>query len=169
VIRFVLALIFLATPALADPSITVAFSPRAGATEVVVQVIGEAKRSIHVAAYGFTSEPIAEALVTAHQRGVDVEAVLDKSNAPARDTRAAELVAAGVPVRIDSQYAIMHDKFIVVDGASVETGLFNFTSAAENGNAENVLVLREYPEVARQYEANWQRLWAKSRPWGTEP
>ena len=35
--------------------------PRAGATEVVVQVIGEAKRSIHVAAYGFTSEPIAEA------------------------------------------------------------------------------------------------------------
>ena len=95
--------------------------------------------------------------------------MLDKSNAPARDTRAAELVAAGVPVRIDSRYAIMHDKFIVVDGTSVETGSFNFTTAAENGNAENVLVLREYPEVARQYEVNWQRLWAESRPWGTKP
>jgi len=45
-----LSLILLAASKLADPSIQVAFSPRSGATEAVVQLIGEAKTSIHVAA-----------------------------------------------------------------------------------------------------------------------
>jgi phosphatidylserine/phosphatidylglycerophosphate/cardiolipin synthase-like enzyme len=154
--RLFLALILLATPALADPSITIAFSPHAGATKAVIQVVSEAKQSIHLADYGFTSKRIAQALIAAHQRGVEVEAVLDKSNATHR-SEAGELAAAGVPVRIDSRYAIMHDKFIVVDDVTVETGSFNYTRAAEENNAENVLVLRADPEVAARYEAEWRR------------
>jgi len=167
-LRF-LALILFASPVLADPSVTAAFSPHAGATEAVVQVISEAKRSVHVAAYGFTSKPIARALIAAHARGVEVELVLDKSNATARYTEAGEVAAAGVPVRIDSRYAIMHDKFIVVDGVTVETGSFNMTSAAEKSNAENVIVLREAPDVAQRYEANWAKLWKESEDWGKQP
>jgi phosphatidylserine/phosphatidylglycerophosphate/cardiolipin synthase-like enzyme len=76
-----------------------------------------------------------------------VEAVLDKSNATANYTEATELAASSFPVRVDYRYAIMHDKFIVVDGVTVETGSFNLTSAAEKPNAENVIMLREYPDV----------------------
>ena len=161
-IRLTLPLLLLASPALASPLNQVAFSPHAGATEAVVQVISEAKHSVHVAAYGFTSKPIAEALIQAHQRGVEVEAVLDKSNATARYTEATEVAASGIPVRVDYRYAIMHDKFIVVDGVTVETGSFNYSAGAEARNAENVLVLREEPEVAGRYEAEWERLWAES-------
>jgi phosphatidylserine/phosphatidylglycerophosphate/cardiolipin synthase-like enzyme len=161
--RLVLALALLASPAWADPSISVAFSPSGGATDAVVAVMGEAQHSIDLAGYGFTSPPIAQALVAASRRGVEVKAVLDKSNAMARYTEAALLVQNGVPVRIDSRYSIMHNKFIVVDGATVETGSFNFTSAAEHSNAENVLVLRDYPAVASQYEARWGMLWAESQ------
>ena len=35
------------------------------------------------------------------------------------------------------------------------TGSFSFTKAAENENAENLLVLRGFPEVVRKYEANY--------------
>jgi len=70
-----------------------------GATDAVVQVISEAKQSVHLAGYGFTTKPIAQALIAAHQRGVDVEAVLDKSNATAKHTEAGEIAAAGNPVR----------------------------------------------------------------------
>ena len=156
-----LALVLLASPALADPSITVAFSPHAGATEAVVQVISEAKQSIRLAAYGFTSKPIAQALIAAHQRGVDVEAVLDASNVTHR-SEAGELAATGVPVRVDYRYAIMHSKFIVVDGVMVETGSFNFTTSAERKNAENVLIVRDDVAVAQRYEQEWQRLWSES-------
>ncbi|WP_161967693.1 phospholipase D-like domain-containing protein [Fimbriiglobus ruber] len=97
--RRFLTLILLSSPALADPSITVAFSPHAGATEAVVQVISEAKQTVHIAAYGFTSRPIAQALIQAHQRGAEVEIVLDKSNATARYSESEKIVAAGIPVR----------------------------------------------------------------------
>ena len=167
--RLVLALALLASPAWADPSISVAFSPNAGATAAVVQVIGEAQHSVHLAGYGFTSPPIAQALIAAHQRGVDVEVVLDKSNLTAKRTEATLLANAGVPVRIDSRYAIMHNKFIVVDGVTLETGSFNYTTAAEKSNAENVLVLRDYPEVAAQYEARWEMLWGESQDYQAKP
>ena len=78
---------------------------------------------------------------------------------------AEEPAAAGVPVRVDYRYAIMHSKFIVVDGVTVETGSFKVPTAAEVGNAENVVVLREYPDVAQQYEANWEGLWNESEAW----
>ncbi len=55
----------------------------------------------------------------------------------------------------------MHDKFIGVDGATVEEGSFNYTAAAENRNAENVLVLRD-PAIAAKYVMEWQRLWDES-------
>jgi phosphatidylserine/phosphatidylglycerophosphate/cardiolipin synthase-like enzyme len=147
-----------------DPQIQVHFSPNEGSTEAVVAVIAGAEKSIHVAGYGFTSKPIAEALVAAEKRGVEVRLVLDKSNVSARFSEAGEVAASGIPVRIDYRYAIMHDKFVVVDGVTVETGSFNFTSAAERSNAENVLVLHGSPEVAAKYEENWLRMWNESEP-----
>jgi phosphatidylserine/phosphatidylglycerophosphate/cardiolipin synthase-like enzyme len=63
-------------------------------------------------------------------------------------------------VRVDRQYDIMHDKFMVVDGMTVETGSFSFTAAAEQKNAENVLVLHD-PAVAQRYGQEWDRLWAE--------
>lgn len=152
-----------AWPALADPSVEVAFSPRGGATDTIVRLIDDAERSILVAAYSFTSRDIARALVAAHGRGVDVRAVLDKSNATDRYTSATFLANAGIPTRINDRYAIMHNKFMVMDGTTVQTGSFNYTKAAEQENAENIVILRDAPGFASQYSALWQRLWDEGR------
>jgi phosphatidylserine/phosphatidylglycerophosphate/cardiolipin synthase-like enzyme len=87
--------------------------------------------------------------------------VVDKSQATARYTAATFLANQGVPVRVDYRYAIMHDKFLVIDGETVEAGSFNYTSAAEKKNAENVLVLHD-PVVAQRYGQEWERLWGES-------
>ncbi len=169
IVRLLLAsvAIGLAHPALAktEPSIETEFSPHRGATAAVVKLIGEAQHMIRVAAYSFTSKDIAKALMDAHKRGVDVQAVLDKSNATARYSSATFLANTGIPTRVDYKYAIMHNKFMVVDSATVETGSFNYTAAAEDKNAENVLILRDYPEVAKRYLGRWQELWAESEPY----
>jgi len=138
-----------------------AFSHERGATELVVKTIAEARQSIRVAAYSFTSKPIATALLGAHKRGIDVRVVVDKSNATARYTGATFLANQGVPVRVDYRYTIMHDKFMVIDGVTVEEGSFNYTAAAESKNAENVLVLHDQV-VAGQYAQEWKRLWEES-------
>jgi phosphatidylserine/phosphatidylglycerophosphate/cardiolipin synthase-like enzyme len=100
-------------------------------------------------------------LLAAHNRGIDVRVVVDKSNATAQYTAATFLANQGLLLRVDYRYAIMHDKFIVVNGATLETGSFNFTSAAEHHNAENVLVLHD-PAVAQRYGEEWERLWEES-------
>jgi phosphatidylserine/phosphatidylglycerophosphate/cardiolipin synthase-like enzyme len=141
----------------------VAFSPSGGATAAVVAAINEARHTVHLAAYRFTSRPIAEALVTIHARGVEVAVVLDRGNATGPDSLATFLADRQVPVRLDTRVAVMHDKFLVVDGLSVETGSFNYTRAAEEQNAENVIILRDSPDVAAPYEREWQRLWAESQ------
>src|ERR1019366_2817138 len=64
----------------------VAFSPGGGCTDLVIKVIHSGKTSIRVLAYSFTSAPIAKALVDAHNRGVDVQVVVDKSQKSAKYT-----------------------------------------------------------------------------------
>jgi phosphatidylserine/phosphatidylglycerophosphate/cardiolipin synthase-like enzyme len=152
----------------ADPSgsgIEVAFSPKGGATDLVVQAINDAHSSIRLVGYSFTSVPIAKALIAKHKDGCDIQVVLDKSNATENYSAATLLYNAGIPVRIDSKHAITHDKYMVIDGAEVETGSFNYTAAAETSNAENVLVIRNQPALATKYLANWQVLWSESKPY----
>jgi len=69
-----------------------------------------------------------------------------------------------VPVRLDAKYAIQHQKVIIIDGESVETGSYNYTKGARDRNSENVLIVRADPALAKSYEANWEKLWGESVP-----
>ncbi|HET6513584.1 MAG TPA: phospholipase D-like domain-containing protein [Thermodesulfovibrionales bacterium] len=62
----------------------------------------------------------------------------------------------GILTYIDSQHAIAHNKIMIIDKEVVITGSFNFTKAAEDKNAENLIVLRS-GEVAKTYIKNWQK------------
>jgi phosphatidylserine/phosphatidylglycerophosphate/cardiolipin synthase-like enzyme len=140
----------------------VAFSPHGGSTALVVKVIASAKQSIRVLAYSFTSAPIAQALVEAHKRGVDVQVVVDKSQKSAKYTSATFVANAGIPTRIDSKHAIAHNKVVIVDGHTVQQGSFNYTKAAEESNGENVLVNWDNTKLAEVYLKNWKRHWEHS-------
>jgi phosphatidylserine/phosphatidylglycerophosphate/cardiolipin synthase-like enzyme len=62
----------------------------------------------------------------------------------------------GIPTFIDSAHAIAHNKVIVIDRETVITGSFNFTKAAEQHNAENLLILKN-KDLAKLYVENWNR------------
>lgn len=143
-------------------TIEVAFSPNGGGAALVVKAIGEAKKTIKVQAYSFTNTDIAKALVDAAKRGVTVRVVLDKSQETEKYTSATFLANAGVPVRIDDDFAIAHSKIMILDDENIVTGSFNFTKAAEERNAENVLVIRGNKELAKLYMQNWQWRWDAS-------
>jgi len=138
---------------------SVYFSPHGGCTKAVVNALDAAKHSVLVQAYSFTSAPIAKALVNAHRRRLDVRVILDRSQVTQKYSSADFLLHMGVPTWIDSAHAIAHNKVMVIDDATVITGSFNFTKAAEEKNAENLLIIRD-KELARRYTANW---WAHER------
>ena len=139
------------------------FAPYGRALSAVLAVIEGAKESLVMACYDFTSRPIADALLVAQRRGVKVAVVADYKASLQRYSLIPYLARSGVPVRLDSHYAILHDKFIVTDGQDLELGSFNYTLAATTKNAECVLVLYQVPDIARPYFAEWQRLWDESR------
>ena len=139
-----------------DTPISIYFSPRGGAQQAIVDTIGQAKESVYVQAYSFTSTPIAKALVDASRRGVKVEAILDKSQRKATYTGATFLKNEGIPVWIDDKHAIAHNKVMVIDEDIVITGSFNFTKAAEEKSAENLLIIRD-ASLAKIYLTNWKK------------
>ncbi|SNS05912.1 PLD-like domain-containing protein [Humidesulfovibrio mexicanus] len=147
-----------------DTSAEVYFSPRGGAQQALLRHIEQARKSIFVQAYGFTSPEIASALLAAADRGVHVEAILDRSQRKARGTKAGALAEAGIPVYIDSRHAIAHNKVMVLDRRIVITGSYNFTKSAETRNAENLLIV-ESPELARKYLSSWRKHKKHSKPW----
>lgn len=143
-------------------TVEVLFTPRDDAEAAIVAALAQARRSIRVQAYAFTSRAIARALVGAHRRGVDVAVLADaQMNRRPQGNRIPELLAAGIPVAFETGYNAAHSKVMVVDGDSprcaVITGSYNFTWSAQARNAENLLILRGNRALARLYLDNWQR------------
>ena len=130
----------------------------------VVRLIEQAKKRILLAGYGFTSNDIAKAIKEAHARGVIVHLVLDKSNSTSKYSRAIYLANAGVDVKINSRYAIMHHKFLVVDNM-VGFGSMNFTKSANQRNAENFNIFHNAPKLVLVYVKEFLRLYKESVPY----
>jgi len=133
---------------------------------VVVQAIDGARKTVFVQMYALTSRQIVSALVNAKRRGVDVRVIVDRRqlDEDRSDTNAvARLASGGVPVLVDTVSGLMHNKIMIVDGATVITGSFNYTWSAEHRNAENLLVIHD-PAFAAEYTQNWNARAARSRP-----
>lgn len=134
------------------------FSPEGGAERLILKVINASQKSIRLAAYSFTSPKVVRALTAAGKRGVDVRVVVDEKGTSSKSGTAALnlLATAGIPVRTNGKYAIHHDKYIISDGAHVQTGSFNYSQAAASGNSENVVVIWHNADLAASYLRHWQ-------------
>ena len=140
-------------------SYQVGFSPRGQSLNVILNNINKSEQSILIAAYSFTSKPIAQALLEAKERGVRVMVIADAKSNRSRHSVLPQLADNGISVRLNNNYAILHHKFMVIDGQHIETGSFNYSVNAVNRNAENVLVILNMPELAKQYLEQWHKLW----------
>ena len=144
------------------PTLQACFTPGQNCTEEITDVIDAAKKSIFVQAYSFTSAAIAEHLVAAKKRGVNVNVILDKSQRTQRYSASHFLIHQHIPCWIDYKPAIAHNKVMIIDEKEVITGSFNFTKAAQAHNADNLLAIRDH-SLAQLYLKNWQRRQAVSR------
>ncbi len=136
------------TPAGEEDGIAVYFSPNGGCTEAIIHEIDNAREEVVVQAYSFTSAPIAKAVRDANNRGVNIGIVLDSSQRTAQYSSATFFVNQGMVVFIDSEHAIAHNKVMVIDRETIITGSFNFSKAAEERNAENLLIITGKPALA---------------------
>jgi phosphatidylserine/phosphatidylglycerophosphate/cardiolipin synthase-like enzyme len=132
--------------------------------EKLIQLINNAQISIHIASFEFNLTTVAEALIAAKDRGVDVKWVTDDKFGLEADLEPgrgqfALLGAAGIQVKDDAgRSAYMHNKFWIFDQQIVWTGSTNITESGIFENNSNVLVIHS-PETAFIFEREFQELW----------
>lgn len=145
-----------------EPSIlAIRFSPRGGAASQVIYWLGRANSSVHVLIYSFTLDSIGDAVLAAHQRGIEVKVVFEKQQV-SQYSEYFRLAAAGVQVRNDTNPNLMHHKVAIIDGHIILIGSFNWSDSAENDNNENLLVIKS-TELATALETEFQRIWVAGR------
>lgn len=154
------------------------FSPDDNVQELLITLINEEKQQIMAAAYSFTDEDIAHALIDARDRGVDVQVIVDGSNGITSYSKVSLLIKHQIPVwiypsvRTDNRKrtdkpnqkitGIMHNKFMLFKQSLLGrpilwTGSFNFTRSAQVRNQENVIVLDD-PKLIAKYKVQFDRL-----------
>lgn len=139
-----------------DPACLPEEERQGGLDETVASDIRQAQMQVDIAAYDLDAEPIVESLIDLEQRGALVRVVTDDENGDLAAIR--RLRRNGISVVEDNRSALMHNKFVVIDGRYVWTGSMNFTSNGAYCNNNN-LVRFDSPELAANYAAEMDEMY----------
>lgn len=122
----------------------------------LVALIDSAQVSVDAAFFELDLQSVTDALIRAHQRGVQVRIVYDDEHTE-EDPQTEELLDARIPGTPDERSAFMHNKFFVIDGRIVWTGSWNVTMNGTYRNNNNVIVINS-PELAANYTAEFEEM-----------
>ncbi|GIM47297.1 phospholipase D [Collibacillus ludicampi] len=126
----------------------------------LIEVINGAKSNLDIAIYSLTQPDIVKAIEKAHERGVQVRIITDQQEAQNK-FQAQELKMLrekGIPIKENTHKGLMHLKVTIADKSVVTTGSFNYTTAASTTNDEVLVVIHD-PEMAKQWEDQFERMW----------
>jgi phosphatidylserine/phosphatidylglycerophosphate/cardiolipin synthase-like enzyme len=138
-------------------NISVYFSPKDHCDQKLIQALNGTQSTLNIAIYSLTKKEIADAIIAAKLRGVNVRVVVDRQQAGGESSKDEYLREDGIPVLEDKHPGLMHNKFAVIDGNLVITGSYNWTDGATNKNDENMLIISS-PEIAQKYDAEFEEL-----------
>lgn len=127
-----------------------------GLDEDIADDILSAEVRVDIAAYDLDAEPIVQALIELEERGVEVRVVTDSDNASLSSIN--RLRRNGISVAEDKRSAIMHNKFVVIDGRIVWMGSMNFTTNGVYCNNNNIVRITS-PRLAANYTAEMDEMY----------
>ncbi len=140
-------------PAAIEDGIELYFSPNGGAANAVIHELEQARKSVVIACYSFSSSRIAKALLDAKKRGVEVTVILDPGQASQDYSSSKFFTNQGVTTYVAKVgYRVSyHHKVMLIDGNTIITGSMNFTRAGDESNTENMLIMRDRPKLYAAY------------------
>ncbi len=153
-------IVIMTTPLM--PKTEVYFSPDDNVESILIARINNAQEKIHAAVFMFTNSTIADALIAAKKRGIDICIITDRSCIESKFGKIRDLAAHDIAISVfnppssANRYCtpIMHHKFALIDDI-VWTGSFNWTKSATNINQENVIISTNksvYDRYAAQFD-----------------
>lgn len=124
----------------------------------LVDLINNAQSSIYGTAFEFDLQDVADALIAAHNRGVDVKMVYDDEHTIGEDDpQMQQVIDAGIPAKPDERSAFMHNKFWVIDQQMVWFGSWNVTTNDTFRNNNNAIVIRSQ-QLVQNYTTEFNEM-----------
>ena len=138
-----------------------------GIEQALVEAIDQTRESLDIAVFEMNSEPIYQAILDAHRRGVALRIVTDDDHGlnDSKNVALRQLQAAGIPLVDDGRSGLMHNKFMILDERTVWTGSWNYTVNGAYRNNNNALVI-ENEAAAAAYQAEFDEMFER-REFGT--
>jgi phosphatidylserine/phosphatidylglycerophosphate/cardiolipin synthase-like enzyme len=138
-----------------DPESPLASQETGGPDGPLAASIDSARLTVDVAIYSMSLRTIRDALIRAHERGVQVRVVMESDNLDGSSPQA--LIDAGIPVLGDRREGLMHDKFVVIDRAEVWLGSMNFTYSGTYEDNNQLIHIRSV-EMAENYTKEFEEM-----------
>jgi phosphatidylserine/phosphatidylglycerophosphate/cardiolipin synthase-like enzyme len=138
-----------------DPESPLASQETGGLDGPLAASIDAARLTVDVAVYSMSLRTIRDALIHAHERGVQVRVVMESDNLDGSAPQA--LIEAGIPVLGDRREGLMHDKFIVIDRSEVWMGSMNFTYSGTYEDNNNLIHIRSV-KMAENYTKEFEEM-----------
>ena len=135
------------------------FSPGEDCLRAIRRLLAAAQMTALVCVFTITDDRLADALLDAHRRGVEVRVITDNVKADDLGSDVDRLEQQGITVRVDRSPFHMHHKFAILDGATLLTGSYNWTRGAARDNEENLIVTSE-PRLVSPFLSTFEHLWA---------
>lgn len=155
------------------PALTAFFSTpgtreRPEGIDELVKAIDGAQESVLVAMYNFTLKDAGNALLAAHERGIDVQVVLETDAMDGEWAR--KMQSAGIEMASDGREGLMHYKFVVIDEREVWTGSWNLTTGGTYYDNNNLVRIRSQA-AAENYVAEFREMFDEDKfgPDGSNP
>ena len=134
------------------------FSPKDKQSARIIELIKNAKNYIYMPAFLITHTKIANALLEAKNRNVDVRVIIDANSTSTRNSKHALLRRNGILLKTENYAGKLHSKMIIIDDKYLITGSMNFSNSGENKNDENMLVIKN-TQIAKAHKNFFLYLW----------
>jgi len=138
------------------------FSPDEACDVKLWKLIQSTKKSLDVAVFDVTHPKIIHEILVASKK-VPTRILVDRRQSKGKHSLVSTLLKANANVRFGKQRGLMHNKFVIVDGAMIQTGSFNYTMGATEKNNENQIYIAN-PAVIARYQARFDEIWEKAAP-----
>ena len=123
----------------------------------IIELIRNAEKSVKIASFSFTHEELADELLKADIKGVNVSVLMERKQRNVMGSQYQRVKDFGLNIRLDGNKYTMHHKFIIIDDKIVITGSPNFTLSGFNKNDENMLIIFN-EELALGFVKEFDRL-----------
>jgi phosphatidylserine/phosphatidylglycerophosphate/cardiolipin synthase-like enzyme len=129
----------------------------------------KAQQKICIATFALTDAKIADLLINAQQKSIEIIIVTDRENMKNKHSKIDRLAQNNIaihyynptlntnPRQKKAKDALMHHKFIIIDDALLIFGSLNLTKSGQENNMENITVTTK-SQIVKDYQEEFQRL-----------